>query len=170
MEMTDSKVRRMVYLGLMVAIAMALHIFESLIPLPTPVPGAKLGLANIVTLYVIIRFGCKEAITVTVIRTTLGAMFGSGLFTPTFFLSFFGGLVSALLMSLVYGLWPTKFSIIGVSLLGALAHNVTQLAVASMMYEQLGFFYLLPYLLFFALPTGFFVGIVTQQMVKHSKI
>lgn len=69
-------------------------------------------------------------------------------------------------MGICYQLWSKHFSVIGLSTLGAFTHNTTQLAVACFMYEQIGFFYLLPYLLFFAIPTGFFVGIVTQQLVK----
>lgn len=168
--MTVNRTNKVVYLGLMVGIAMGLHIFESLIPIPTPVPGAKLGLANIAALYVIIRFGYKEAVAVTIVRTFLGSMFGAGLFTPTFFLSFFGGLTSTLVMGICYQLWSKHFSVIGLSTLGAFTHNTTQLAVACFMYEQIGFFYLLPYLLFFAIPTGFFVGIVTQQLVKKIQI
>ena len=59
--MNTNRTSKLVYLGLMVGIAMALHIAESLIPIPTPVPGAKLGLANIAALYVIVKFGPKEA-------------------------------------------------------------------------------------------------------------
>lgn len=164
--MSVNHTRKIVYLGLMVGIAMGLHIFESIIPIPTPVPGAKLGLANIAALYVIIRFGSKEATAVTIVRTVLGSMFGAGLFTPTFYLSFFAGLVSTLAMGICYRLWSKHFSIIGLSTLGALIHNLTQLTVVSFMYDHIGYFTTLPYLLFFALPTGFFVGIVTQQLVN----
>lgn len=164
--MNTNRTSKLVYLGLMVGIAMALLIAESLIPIPTPVPGAKLGLANIAALYVIVKFGPKEAVVVTVLRTFLGSLFGAGLFTPTFFLSFFGGLISTIVMGVGFQLFANQFSIIGLSVLGALTHNLTQLAVASLMFEQIGFFYLLPYLLFYALPTGFFVGIVTQQLIR----
>ncbi|MGB3985588.1 MAG: Gx transporter family protein, partial [Limnochordia bacterium] len=87
-------------------------------------------------------------------------------FAPTFLLSFFGGLVSTVVMGLGFSVFQKQFSIIGLSVLGAVTHNVAQLAVASFMFEQIGFFYYLPYLLFYALPTGFFVGIVTQQLAK----
>ena len=166
--MTVNRTNKVVYLGLMVGIAMGLHIFESLIPIPTPVPGAKLGLANIAALYVIIRFGYKEAVAVTIVRT-FGSMFGAGLL-HLLFLSFFGGLTSTLVMGICYQLWSKHFRVSGLSTLGAFTHNTTQLAVACFMYEQIGFFYLLPYLLFFAIPTGFFVGIVTQQLVKKIRI
>ena len=84
--MSVNHTRKIVYLGLMVGIAMGLHIFESIIPIPTPVPGAKLGLANIAALYVIIRFGSKEATAVTIVRTVLGSMFGAGLLRLLFIL------------------------------------------------------------------------------------
>lgn len=159
--------RKIVYLGLMIGLAMSLQIFESLIPIPTPVPGAKLGLANIITLFVIVRFGCKEAIVITVIRTFLASLFMGTLFAPTFFLSFFGGLVSAVMMGMCRKLFGKHFSLIGISVLGAITHNVIQLLIASLMLDEFGFFYLLPYLLLFGIPTGFFVGIVTTQMLRH---
>lgn len=159
--------RKIVYLGLMVGLAMGLQIFESLIPIPTPVPGAKLGLANIISLFVIIKFGIKEAVSITVIRTFLGSLFMGTLFAPTFFLSFFGGIVSALLMGICHKLFGKHFSIIGISVLGSITHNVTQLTIASLMFDEFGFFYLLPYLLAFGIPTGFFVGIVTKQLLRH---
>lgn len=161
-------IREMIYLGLMIGIAISLNIFESIIPIPTPVPGAKLGLANIAALFVIVQFGPREAVIVSVIRTFLGSLFSGTLFAPTFFLSFFGGLMSTLVMGLAYRLFKKHFSIIGISILGSITHNLTQLTVASVMFSNIGFFYLLPYLLFFALPTGFFVGIVTNLMIKHS--
>ena len=161
--MSAKNVRRVIYLGLMVGIAISLHIFESIIPLPTPVPGAKLGLANIVALLTILQFGLKEAILVSVIRTFLGSLFNGTLLGPTFYLSLFGGLVSTVVMGLSYKVFNKYFSLIGVSLLGSITHNLTQLSVASIMFSNIGFFYLLPYLLFFALPTGFFVGIVTTR-------
>ncbi|HOB07947.1 MAG: Gx transporter family protein [Limnochordia bacterium] len=164
--MSTNRTSKLVYLGLMVGIALALHIIESLLPIPAPIPGAKLGLANIAALYVIIRMGTKESVCVTVLRTILGALYGAGLFAPTFLLSFFGGLVSTVVMGLGFSVFQKQFSIIGLSVLGAVTHNVAQLAVASFMFEQIGFFYYLPYLLFYALPTGFFVGIVTQQLAK----
>lgn len=164
--MPDYDVRKIVHLGLLVSIAMALNLFESIIPLPAPIPGAKLGLANIVTLFVIARFGIKEAVILVALRTFLVSLFSGSLLTPTFFLSFSGGIASSLIMGIVYMLGKKHFSLIGISLLGALTHNVTQLAVAALMLSGIGFFYLLPYLTFYAIPTGLFVGLVTTQMLK----
>ncbi|MDI9420576.1 MAG: Gx transporter family protein [Bacillota bacterium] len=164
--MKVNRTSRLVYLGLMVGVAMALHIIESIIPIPTPIPGAKLGLANTAALFVIVRFSPKDAVIVTVLRTFLGSLYGAGLFTPTFYLSFFGGVISTIVMGIGYWLFRKHISVIGLSVLGALTHNVTQLTVASLMLEQIGFFALMPYLLFYALPTGFFVGIVTQLLTQ----
>jgi len=164
-----SKTRRVVYLGLATGLAMALHIFEGLIPLPTDliVPGFKLGLANIISLYVVVNFGTKDAVAISILRTTLGSLLGGTFMTPTFFFSFAGGLASALLMGLVYRYGSKFFSLLGISLIGAITHNVAQLMVASLIIETVSIFGYLPYMLFFALPTGAFVGLVTGQVVKY---
>ncbi len=162
-----SKTRKLVYLGLMVGMAMGLHIFESMIPIPAPFPGAKLGLANIVTLFVIVNFGPKEAVMVTIMRTLLGSLMTGTFFNITFFLSFAGGVTSSLVMGVAYQFLRDNFSLVGISVLGALTHNVVQVAVAAYFVSTAGIFFYLPYLLLFALPTGFFVGMVTKQMLRY---
>lgn len=167
--MAYSNTRRVVYLGLSTGLALGLHIFEGLIPMPTDlvVPGFKLGLANIVTLYVVMNFGTKDAIWVSVLRTILGSLLSGTFMTVTFFFSFSGGLVSAITMGLLYKYGSKYFSMLGISLVGALTHNVAQLVVASFVIQTVGIFAYLPYMLFFALPTGAFVGLVTAQVHKH---
>lgn len=167
--MQHSSSHRVVYLGLMSGLAMALHVFEAVIPLPSGllVPGFKLGLANIVSLYVILNFGTKDAVLVSLLRTILGSLLAGTFLTVTFFFSFFGGVVSALLMGLVFRFHSKYFSLMGISLIGALSHNVTQLLVAALIIKSAGIFGYLPYMLFFALPTGALVGVVTAQIHKH---
>ncbi|HHY14953.1 MAG TPA: Gx transporter family protein [Firmicutes bacterium] len=167
--MAHSQTGRIVYLGLATGLALGLHIFEALIPLPTDlvVPGFKLGLANIVSLYVIMNFDIKDAVLVSILRTVLGSLLSGTFMTVTFFFSFSGGLVSALVMGLLYKYASRFFSILGISLAGALAHNLAQLTVAFYVVRAVGIFAYLPYMLFFALPTGFFVGLVTRQVHKH---
>ena len=162
-----SKTRRLVYLGLMVGMAMGLHIFESMFPIPAPFPGAKLGLANIITLFVVVNFGTREALVVTVIRTVLGSLMVGTFFSIPFFLSFTGGVMSSLVMGLSYHLFRGSFSLVGISVLGALTHNAAQTAAAAYLVNTAGIFFYLPYLLLFALPTGFFVGLVTKQMLRY---
>jgi len=164
-----SNTRRVVYLGLATGLAMALHIFEGLLPMPTDliVPGFKLGLANIVSLYVVVNFGTRDAVLISILRTTLGSLMAGTFMTPTFFFSFAGGVTSALIMGLVYKYASRFFSLLGISLVGAVTHNVAQLLVASIVIETVGIFGYLPYMLFFALPTGAFVGLVTAQVQKY---
>lgn len=161
--------RRVVYLGLATGLALGLHIFEGLIPMPTDlvVPGFKLGLANIVTLYVVMNFGTKDAVSVSILRTVLGSLLSGTFMTVTFFFSFSGGLVSAIIMGLLYKYGSKYFSMLGISLVGALTHNIAQLIAASLVIQTVGIFAYLPYMLFFALPTGAFVGLVTGQVNKH---
>lgn len=167
--MAMNKTRRTVYLGLMVGLALGLHIFEAMLPLPHLFPGAKLGLANIVSLYVILNFGVKEAVLISLLRTVLGSLFAGTFLTITFFLSFTGGVASAIVMGLVYLLLKDHVSVIGISILGALTHNVAQILVAAYFVGTFGIIVYLPYLLVFALPTGFFVAVITQQMQRYTK-
>ncbi|MDI9458639.1 Gx transporter family protein [Candidatus Darwinibacter acetoxidans] len=164
-----SSTRRVVYLGLATGLALGLHIFEGLIPMPTDlvVPGFKLGLANIVTLYVVMNFGTRDAVTVSILRTVLGSLLSGTFMTVTFFFSFSGGLASAIVMGLLYRYASRFFSMLGISLVGAVTHNVAQLLVASWVIQTVGIFAYLPYMLFFALPTGAFVGLVTGQVNKY---
>lgn len=165
--MRRSKTQRVVYLGLLTGLAMGLHIFESFIPMPVPVPGAKLGLANIISLYVILNFGLRDAVVVTVLRTVLGSLLSGTFMTIVFYFSFAGGLVSTLVMGLAAALIPKEFSVVGLSLLGAVTHNLAQIMVAAFVVESIYITLYLPYMLFFALPTGFFVGLTVNQLNKH---
>ncbi len=165
--MRRSKSQRVVYLGLMTGLAMGLHIFESFIPMPVPVPGAKLGLANIISLYVILNFGLKDAVVVTVLRTVLGSLLSGTFMTIVFYFSFAGGLVSTLVMGAVVSSLPKQFSVVGISVLGAVTHNLAQIAVAMFVVESIYIALYLPYMLFFALPTGVFVGLTVNQLNKY---
>ena len=160
--MAYSHTRRVVYLGLATGLALGLHIFEAMIPMPTDVmiPGVKLGLANIVTLYVIMNF-------VSILRSLLGSLMSGTFMTPTFYFSFSGGLISAVVMGLLYRYASKYFSMIGISLVGALTHNLAQLGVAALMIEQNLMLMYLPVMLFAALPTGAFVGLVTGKVNRY---
>ena len=86
--------RRMVLLSLFVAIASILHIVESWLPLPFPIPGVKLGLANVVSILAIAFFGWREAMLVAVLRVMIGSLFGGSVFGPAFAMSMGGALFS----------------------------------------------------------------------------
>ena len=165
--MSHTSSRRIVYLGLLTGLAIGLHIFESFIPMPVPVPGAKLGLANIISLYVVMNFGLKDALTVTVLRTILESLLSGTFLTIVFYFSFSGGIVSTIVMGLAYRMLPKQFSVVGISVLGALTHNIAQILVAAFVVETILIALYLPYMLFFALPTGVFVGLAVNQLNKY---
>ncbi len=152
---------RLVYLALLVAFALVLHLVERALPAPFLLPGAKLGLANIITLLALIIFGFRDGLMVALLRTFLGALLAGTIFGFPFYLSVSGAVVSTFVMQ--FGIFMRNkglISIVGISLLGAASHNVAQLTVASFLIDQIGIFFVyLPGLLAFAIPTGLFTGI-----------
>ena len=117
-----NKTRKLALCALMISLALALSYVERFIPLQLliPLPGIKLGLANIVTLIAIYLLGPVNALAIVVCRCFLGSLFGGGITALMFSLS--GGILSLVVMSLARKL--PCFSIYGVSILGAAAHNV----------------------------------------------
>lgn len=157
--------QKLVTLSMLVTMASVLHILEGFLP-ALPIPGARLGLANIITLTAIIFFGSKDALAVAVGRTLLGALFGPGLISIGFAMSIAGALLSWATMSLVYHFAKKHFHLIGLSLIGAVSHNLAQLGVASLYFEQIAILTLLPILVLFAVPTGIMVGLVSGYLAK----
>ncbi len=162
------KTKKMVFIALLVALASVLHVIEAFIPNPLSLPGVKLGLANVVTLLALMLFGFKEGIMISILRVLIGSLIGGTFLTTSFFLSFSGALVSTLAMALLIR-FVLSLSIIGVSVVGAVIHNVTQLCVAYFIVETVGIFYYLPFLLFWALPMGIGTGIIAKMVGNHLK-
>ena len=160
------KTRKMTLVAILVALATVLHIIEALFPSPLPIPGAKLGLANIVTLLTLVLFGWKTGFQVAFLRIMLGSLISGSFLTTGFFLSFSGAMASALIMALCLYFF-SGFSIIGVSLAGAVFHNLGQLVMASLIIEHIGIFYYLPVLLLASIPTGILTGLLLKYLLKH---
>ncbi|MBP2638315.1 MAG: Heptaprenyl diphosphate synthase component [Firmicutes bacterium] len=152
------KTKRLVLLGLLVAMAAALHVVESQLPMPVPVPGVKLGLANIISLMAIVMLGWQDAVYIAVARVGIGSLFGGSLLGPAFFMSMGGALASIGIMAYIWNNYRGTFSLAGVSLFGAAVHNITQVILAAVLVHSLGLLWYLPYLLIFAVPTGLFTG------------
>ncbi|NLL04232.1 MAG: Gx transporter family protein [Clostridiaceae bacterium] len=166
-----NKTKRIVILSLMVAQALVLSLIESWIPLPSPVPGVKLGLANIITVTVIIFYGFKDALSVVLVRCILSSIFGGG-FTG-FFFSMAGGILSTIVMYVLYSRGSKVFSIIGISIAGAVAHNIGQTIIASFVMKDVAIFMILPVLLISGVVMGFFVGLCSsflERTLRNSKI
>lgn len=166
-----NKTRRMVLLALFVAIASVLHVVESWMPLPLPVPGIKLGLANIISLIVIATFGWRDAMYVVIVRVFLASLFGGLFLGPSFAMSMSGAVFSTAAMAYAFLHWRFTFSLIGISIIGAAVHNVAQILVAACVVSSVTLLWYLPYLILFALPTGVATGIaVNYFLLKAPKL
>jgi|GEM_PF-55842 len=162
----DSVVR----LSILVACAAVLQVAESL--LPHPLPGVRLGLANIITVIAMVYIGPGSAIQLAVLRTLVSSMVLGTFLTPTFVLSFSGGVVSALVMVVLYRLsrggGPFRFSLIGISVGGAVSHILTQVALVYLLFiRSSGVLLLWPWLALSAVVTGVVTGMIAVQAVRR---
>lgn len=163
-----NKTRRLVLLSLFVAVASVLHVVEVWLPLPLPVPGIKLGLANIISLIVIATFGWCDAIYVVIVRVLLASLFGGLFLGPAFAMSMSGGIASTVVMAYAFLYCRSTFSLIGISIIGATIHNVTQIVVAAFLVSSVTLLWYLPYLILFALPTGLATGIAVSHFLRKA--
>ncbi len=150
-------------MGMAVALALIVSYVESLIPFPVGIPGAKIGLTNIVILIVLYRYGFIEAGMVSILRIFLaGFMFGN---LSMILYSLAGGGTSLLLMQLCRK--TRQFSVLGVSTVGGVAHNMGQLVVALLVLEQGGLLYYMPFLIAVGTVTGVAIGVAVEQLLPH---
>ncbi|MEA3423274.1 MAG: Gx transporter family protein [Bacillota bacterium] len=155
------KTRKIALIGILISLAIILGFIERTIPVNFIVPGAKLGLANIVTLISLYIMTFKEASLVLVGRIVIISFLFGSLSSLLFSLS--GGVLALIIMGGFIKF--DKTSIIGVSILGAIAHNVGQLLMAALVINNINIFYYLPLLLVFAIPTGLLVGTTSKLML-----
>lgn len=144
---------RTALLGILCALAVALSFLEGLLP-ALPVPGAKLGLSNIVTMFALSSLGLPAAFAVTMVKA-LAALLRGG---TAFFMSLTGGVFSTLAMAGAWRLWRDRLSFVGIGVLGAVAHNAGQLLAAMLLLGPALWVYA-PALLFFALAAGVITGL-----------
>jgi len=160
-----NRTNKMVFLSLLVAIGLALSVLESAIPLPILIPGARLGLSNIVILVTLIIFGFKEALLVSVIKSfVLVLVTGS---VSSLIYSFTGAVLSCITMYIVYKYFSNIFSLIGVSIFGAITHNIAQISVAALIMFNVRIYTYIPILMLTSLFTGYFVGLASSFIVKN---
>ncbi len=156
--------KRLVWLALLVAQALVLSIVESWIPVPVAIPGVKLGLANIITIVVIVFFGWKEALSVVFMRVALASFFGGGLII--FLFSIAGGILSACVMAFLYRKFSRIFGILGISIAGAVSHNLGQIMVATVIMKDIAVTAYLPILLVSGIIMGCFVGLCGNFLIE----
>jgi heptaprenyl diphosphate synthase len=147
------------------ALAIGLHLVEAI--LPSPLPGVKPGIANIITLFVLYRFDFATAAWVSLLRVFAGSLILGQFLSPTFVLSLSGALMSLAILSLAQHLPKQYFGPISLSLLGAFAHMAGQLLLVRFwLIPHAGVAYLVPILMTAALLFGVINGLVTSYLLK----
>lgn len=159
-----NRTKRLTLCAVLVSLALALSWMERFIPLQmvVPLPGVKLGLANIVSLIALCLLGFKSAYAILFIRCLMGAIFSGSV--TAFIFSVTGGTLAMLVMAAA-GRLPF-LSIYGVSILGAAAHNIGQIIAAMAVMRSVYIGAYLPYLLVVAVFTGFATGAAASGVLK----
>ena len=161
-----TKNQRLVYIALLAAQAVIISLIERAIPFPFAfAPGAKLGLANIITCMALYTLSVRDTTKVVAIRLTLAALLGGNL--SSFMYSASGGILSLLGMLVVKQLGPNRISLIGVSVAGAIMHNVGQLLIASWIAQTWTVLLYLPVLSFIGILSGIAIGITANYLLTH---
>ncbi len=159
--------RRMTTLALLCTMALALYAVESLLPPLVPIPGVKLGLANIITL-VILRDGSgKDAFWVLILRIILASVLFGQMVSALYSLA--GGLCCFCVMYAANRLFQGHFLFL-IGILGAISHNLGQIGIALLLTGTPGILSYLPFLLLAGILTGFFTGLCADFLNRHLRL
>lgn len=158
------KTRKLTIMAALLGLSLIIFVLEAQLPPLAPIPGIKLGLANIVTLTAIYMLGRREAFTILALRIILSSIFSGNLIG--FIYSISGGMVSFLFMCVMSAFVKEK-QMWAVSVFGAIGHNIGQIAAAIFITETLQIIWYLPVLLISAVITGVFTGIASELILKR---
>ena len=163
----DRSPRRLVVVSMLAAGGLVLFVFESFFPV---LPWFRPGFGNIATILALMFFGFGDAFKVTVLRIVLGALVIGRLFTPLFVFAAAGGLVSVLAMALV--MRSTRaFGPVGVSVIGAVAHNLVQVYVAYLLFVRSGeLLIFIPVFVATGVATGILTGLVSAVIARRADL
>ncbi|MBE5945489.1 MAG: Gx transporter family protein [Lachnospiraceae bacterium] len=149
--------------GVFIALAMVLSYLENLVPINVAVPGVKLGLANLVTIVALVKMGIKPAVLISVGRIILsGILFGN---VTVIIYSLAGAFLSILAMCIVRKI--KAFSVTGVSICGAVFHNLGQIIVAALIMENANIMYYMIILALTGTIAGTLIGILASVILKN---
>lgn len=158
--------KRITRLALFIALALIMWFVESMLPpLISIIPGAKMGLSNVVTLTAIIILRELDAFFVQIIRCLLGGVITGGLTGLMFSLP--AGIISFLVMAALYRFVFPKVSLMGISFVSGVLHNIVQLFMACLYLQNFSLFLMLPYYVLAGVAAGLFVGLVAFFVVKY---
>ena len=162
--MKTVKTRKLTLLSMLCAIALTIFMVEAQIPPLTPIPGIKMGLANIITVFAVFAIGPKDAAAVLFVRIFLGAVFAGNF--STIFYSGAGGLC-AILVTIVSRKILTKKQLWIAGCLGAVAHSIGQMAMAMTLTGTPSLILYLPVMVVVSILTGTFTGLCAQLLVNR---
>lgn len=163
------RTKRLALSAILAAMAMILSYIEALIQLPVPVPGIKLGLANLIVIIAIYKLGFKYAFIINCVRIITSGLLFTGLFGVIY--SMAGGILSILVMYLLYKC--KIFGMVGISMAGGVAHNFGQLVTACIIMSNMRLMSYFAILLFSGMISGILIGIVAYLVsgkLPHLKI
>ena len=155
--------RRIALCGILIALAMLLSYLESLVPIHMAVPGVKLGLANLVTIVALFRLGLRDTVVISVGRIVLSSvLFGN---FAVLLYSLAGAFCSILAMVILKKC--KVFSVTGVSVGGAVCHNLGQIVVAVFAMENIRIFYYMAVLVLTGTAAGIAIGLLSVFVLKN---
>lgn len=157
------KTQKIALLGMFTTIALTIFMIEAAIPALIPIPGIKLGLANIVTLFLILRYNGADAAKVLVMRILLASIFGGQM--VSFLYSICGGFLCLIAMLLTNHFLKGNYIYL-TSVVGAVFHNIGQILVAYVILQMSGIFVYIPFLMISGVITGLFTGLVCHFLNK----
>ena len=162
-----TRIKKMLLLAVLASQALVLSIIEHWISIPIGIPGIKLGLANVITIILLIFFSFSDAMIVIFIRCVFTSLFVG---SPVIFVfSICGGVFSVTIMWLLLKSMQKWLSLIGISIMGSISHNIAQIIVACLIMNDNAVVSYLPILLFSGIATGYFVGYCSTFVVRVIK-
>jgi len=161
------KTKKLTLLSLLTAIALTIFMVEAQIPALVPVPGVKMGLSNIVTVFAVFALGPWEGAAVLFVRIFLGAVFAGNF--STIFYSAAGGLCAILVTILMKKILTTKQLWVA-GCFGAIAHSIGQMAMAILLTGTPGLVLYLPVMIVISILTGCFTGLCAQFLVNRGNL
>ena len=157
------KTNKITFLGIMLSLSLILSYVDSLIPLSTYVPGMKIGLANIITMYVLFNYRVRDAFIIMLLRVLISGLLFSGINSIIFGLT--GGVLCIIFMTVSKK--TRLFSVIGVSVIGSLSHNLGQVLAAFIIMDNINVMYYFPFLLITGLFTGAVIGYISGILIRR---
>ena len=161
------KARKIARLALLTTIALIIFIIELQIPNIIPIPGVKLGLANIVTVYAVYKYSAKETAAIAVTRVILGSIFGGNITAIMYSMS--GALLCLAGMLMIKKIVPLNFIWLS-SILGAILHNTGQIIAAVIIMRSFAVASVYPFLLVSGCIAGAFTGLCAQFLIKRGSL